>query len=622
MNNNQIVDKLNSILISSEILMREIEEERDESLDNLRFDGEEELLTQYYKKVLTSIYRMRNNAAALLLKKDCSCKENSEFIIIDVNGIECNITKQALKNVLQKDYESIITKNSKRNGNETLLQKNDSKKDDIQSKQNIKKKEILKRPETTISKAKEEVHNNKEKQESKKNVDDVAFDESIWDELLLEELPIEENVKKSISEKTPAESADDILDLDLNLDIVVETNKNEQDGKTLKEVKKEPVKTEEKISQEAKDIFDEKLLGEKSELEQKPKIKEETKKFRSNDLFVKKKTEEQEIENHVENTKPRFVTEVSSLDPEELLKQLKASRAEYDKLQLEKEIIDAQENDLKGTVFDLSTGKTKSGSLDIKEATEKIDKVAESIVKTSIKDKLMDIKLDTELENENRIYGIQKESDFKRNKNQFILDEYQLIVNILDDEQNVVRTDTAKLIVAPTTIPETGTKLVTDVCAYLESNGEQHGTVVLPGGKTTIAIRCDDYLVLIRGSWENGEFISTIAIRGSGNNISTEVDKKKIRPNYMKDIGIGHNVLYLDHATIVHIIPISFENTFYGYSEFMAIIMKDYGIDQDAECIIPKAEPEVVIRGERYKFNINCLWDENENLIIQSKIVK
>ena len=42
-----VLTKLSVILKDSEILMHELEEERDESLENLRFDGEEELLNQY-----------------------------------------------------------------------------------------------------------------------------------------------------------------------------------------------------------------------------------------------------------------------------------------------------------------------------------------------------------------------------------------------------------------------------------------------------------------------------------------------------------------------------------------------------------------------------------------------
>ena len=66
------IQKLALTLKESDILMKELEAERDESLQNIRFDGEEELLEQYYKKSLTSVYRIRNNAAALLLRSNCS----------------------------------------------------------------------------------------------------------------------------------------------------------------------------------------------------------------------------------------------------------------------------------------------------------------------------------------------------------------------------------------------------------------------------------------------------------------------------------------------------------------------------------------------------------------------
>ena len=108
-----VLTKLSVILKDSEILMHELEEERDESLENLRFDGEEELLNQYYKKILTSIYRMRNNAAALLLRNNCSCTSDDEWIHIVVDGYDYAFSKQAMKNVLQQDYDNLIEKNSK-----------------------------------------------------------------------------------------------------------------------------------------------------------------------------------------------------------------------------------------------------------------------------------------------------------------------------------------------------------------------------------------------------------------------------------------------------------------------------------------------------------------------------
>ena len=111
MNKELLFSKLSKILKDAEILMRELEEERNEALADLKFEGEEEILIKYYKKVLISIYRMRNNAAALLLRNSCTCLESDENLGIMVNGVICNVPKQALKNILQKEYDSILKKN-------------------------------------------------------------------------------------------------------------------------------------------------------------------------------------------------------------------------------------------------------------------------------------------------------------------------------------------------------------------------------------------------------------------------------------------------------------------------------------------------------------------------------
>ena len=93
---NNIIQKLAVVLRNSEILMRELENERDESLENLRYEGEEEILEQYYRKLLSSIYRVRNNAAALLLRNNCTCKEEGDYIVIIVDDVNCYIQKKSL----------------------------------------------------------------------------------------------------------------------------------------------------------------------------------------------------------------------------------------------------------------------------------------------------------------------------------------------------------------------------------------------------------------------------------------------------------------------------------------------------------------------------------------------
>lgn len=726
MNNIILHEKLGRILRDSEILMRELEEERDESLENLRFDGEEEILNLYYKKILTSIYRMRNNTAALLLRNSCSCIDKNETIGIFVEGVECKIPKQALKNILQKDYTTILDKNIKLetqdilNDNvlandkqpkqkETSLGLNSTKQNEkidsmtkntekIKLKENRKETAIPVAENPTEAVKKDPSFINDKKVEIDGNTDNKLVEDFFVDEPIfaIPKEPIDEISAKPMTEQDEQVSKTDTVDLDdllmfddsifsfpekADADITeskkvenkppesdINNNSNLEDDfdfgffdditkkeepKTQKEEPVIPKNTEDKEIEELFDLdldIDTPLFGDvdsylkssTNETEKKDdkqdyekqkndSLKTETKNkesesaknlFRPNVIsFDTKKRETKEQKE--ETTKPKFTTSFSSDDPEEIIKHLKENRAEYDRLQVEKKIMDEQsDNSLEGSVIDLSTGSMKSGSIDAKEATDKINRVADSLIQTSRKDKLLDMQLNSESSSNGFTYKIQTESDYERNIQNFVLDIYKVEIRIFDDEENFIRKDIAKLIVAPIAIPESGTKLVTDICAYLESNGESHGAVVLPGGKTTIAIRCEDYSVFVRGAWEHGEFVSSVSVLGSGNKVEHELVKKEVRPTTMERMGIGHNLLILDHATTVHIIPLAFKNTNYDYTSFMGVVIKDYGIDQDAECLISGDQSSILVRGEKLKYNINCSWDEKKNLVIDQRVIK
>ena len=80
------------------------------------------------------------------------------------------------------------------------------------------------------------------------------------------------------------------------------------------------------------------------------------------------------------------------------------------------------------------------------------------------------------------------------------------------------------------------------------------------------------------------------------------------------EAGIGHNVLYIDHITTVHIIPREEKNNLYegDYVDFIAVIVRDYGIDQDCETAYTNHDVEMKIKGERYKYNLIGKWDNEE----------
>lgn len=688
MNNQTYINKLGNILQYTEILKRELEEERDESLENLKYEIEEELLTQYYKKILISIYRMRNNSAALLLKEHCTCKDLGEEIGIYVHGVCCAITKQALKNILQNDYEEILEKNITDDVKDIFTEEDTTLdlsevKDIPEMLEDISKEDIsdMKKPDqdvkSDIDDTKEEQNNIevpgepfidelpdidesfdfdeqevKEKESNKNDSIDLE-NYNFFDDLQLtedpdsskavetkskkedkpikvvgiseKEIPISDKKEKTELIKMEDSENHEISDIQTEPELTKSEEQNEEvpEKKDIPDLEDfdfgffdtEPTKTAEPVKQSVPEKVSEPEVQKVEEVKdipikeadktQKEEIKEEKDSylFRT-DIFEQK---EEEKEPEVEEQKlPRFSSTVTSDDPDDILKELRARKKAYEQKQMEEEILKAQDTkDLGGTVFDLSTGGSKNGEIDVAAATDKIDKIADSMIQASREDKIADMRMEHDVK-EKYTYRIQKESDYERNRNDFILDFYEMELKING------RIEKTRLIIAPIDIPETGTKLVTNICAYLESTGERHSATVVPGGKTTIIIRCEEYSVFIRGSWENGNFISVVSVRGNRDQIEVELKKQEIRPKSMEGIGIGHNVLILDHATTVHIIPISYEDN--EPVDFMAVTIRDYGVDTDAESQVSE-NCNLLIKGELYKYYISTRWENNKYMI-------
>lgn len=755
MNKQSLFQKLGIILRDTEILMREFEHERDQSLDALQFEGAEAVLKDFYKKALTSIYRMRNNAAALLLRNDCSCKDRENSVSIFIDEVECQIPKQALKNILQKDYETVLGRNTSmeldtigiinKESNESKDQKvpdkctesekeikavkspmgtneekiqtpeiegsetledgfeeffeneeffvgmDSSKEKGASGEKDTRQKETGK--ERATEQVKEETHTNDGQTEDAFGFEDEFFfdDENIgaedhtknhsedgkqaqkpetdpkinhedddfefWMDSTetaeshdhmseekkddagkeqIKELDEEGQVKTNatkpdhVSSNKNSEPDDDDFFFFDDDDLIKKEQDKGQPDQAPKEKKQEvftkPEKDHKSLSSPIhEDDPDDDDFGFFSSFDKETERKQKEEKpntglFRPNVIsFETKKIQTKEQKESL--VKPKFTAEASDDDPDVIMKKLREARTEYDRAVVEKKIIDEQSGkDLKGMVFDMSTGGKKKGTVNAKEAAEKIDRVAESLIQTSRKDKILDMQMSTDPASGSYTYQIQKESDYTRNLKDFILDIYKLKISISNEDGSIVHEEMAKMVVAPITIPSTGSNFGTDICAYLECNEEEHGVVVLPGGKKTIAIRCDDYSVFVRGSWENGEFLSTISVVGNGNHIEHKLAKKKLRPSSMDGIGIGHNVIVLDHATTVHIIPTVFKNTKYENTDFMGVVVKDYGIDQDAECMITKEEADIMVKGEKLKYTISCKWDEEKNLLVDQKI--
>lgn len=741
------INKLARILTLADILKTETENERDEAIKHPRFDGDEELLEQYYKKALASVYRMRNNAAALLLRNNCGCSvsEDNTTIIINVDNRMCEFAIPTIKNILQTEFDRILEKNKKVVSPFVVLSETVSVPvlEPAPGSVPITKSEpayipeevsvsvsilgpdpvlesdpvVVSVPDTKlVSEPEPETNNNqvvpketKVKSPVKGNSKEIITPVGV--ELIK---PVDKDVPNSESELTSplfgkedneqdydhfwddyhfdldeeAESIDSIKGSEPEVDekiAEIDLRPKEAPIQTFPNssllnpnssllnreqpnVSIEPANEQEEIKKDAnpsKMKFDsitdvvthttgavnvqdndnllwdgDSLFGDGrnnelfvfapepelvttskpasvpiTESESQPILEPEPdNKFKLNTL----KPEPKEIEEKKGPEAPLvFQTSTVDLDPEEMLEVLKKKKSERDRKYVEEQILDEiSKPAATGTVFNLSTGQKQTGDIDVKEASNKIEKLADGVINTSQKDIVMDIKTEHVHEAKEKTIGfkMQSGSDYIRAKKDFLADEYNLTINICDEDGFIAKTDAARLIVVPLKIPETGNSLVTDIAVFMECDGEVHAKAVNPGGKTTISIKSQEYAVFVRGSWENGNFISVISIIGVGKMIDFKFKKKQIRPETISGIGIGHNVLYIDHITTAHIYPIHFRNNLYNeeYVDLMAIISHDYGIDQDCDAICTNGSAELKIDGERYKYDLTGKWEEDE----------
>lgn len=114
MKNNRYVGYIEDIVKLSSELLEIYRDEMEESIDNARFDEEEDFLRKLYTNILSSNEKMMNNAVALLLlngkkpKYDGNDYKKASIFMIESNGATYRIKKDDLKNILGKEFNKIL----------------------------------------------------------------------------------------------------------------------------------------------------------------------------------------------------------------------------------------------------------------------------------------------------------------------------------------------------------------------------------------------------------------------------------------------------------------------------------------------------------------------------------
>lgn len=367
--------------------------------------------------------------------------------------------------------------------------------------------------------------------------------------------------------------------------------------------------------------------------------------FNENPFIEEKMVQEEPIFKEPEKPKLNFITNTIDEDSLTMLEKLKEDKEDYDLSMLETLINEDFNN--KEEVFNLSLGNFEQKEFDLEKENEKLNLVADEVINNSKNDTLINAKLnDTTIsdpindpindpikntetvdsENEKEIKddnltlsgkeenekltdyfvsAMQEESDFRREKTKFIKDIVNIEIDFTDG--NYHKVDNLRMVIFPLNTASNGTDIATDICAYVEQDDGYIIEYMLPQSKRIIEFHNNDYVIFVKGFWENGQFGSQVRIFSNKGEIKTNIETTKIRPDNNENLGIGHNVIFLDYATILHLMPIEKQD---GTIPVIGVTIKNIGFGESSGDS-KLGDPTMIVSGETYKYEVSGYWKDD-----------
>ena len=365
--------------------------------------------------------------------------------------------------------------------------------------------------------------------------------------------------------------------------------------------------------------------------------------FNENPFIEEKIVQEEPIFKEPEKPKLNFITNTIDEDSLTMLEKLKEDKEDYDLSMLETLINEDINN--KEEVFNLSLGNFEQKEFDLEKENEKLNLVADEVINNSKNDTLINAKLnDTTIsdpindpindpikntlnvdseketkddnltlngkeENEKLtdyfVSTMQEESDFRREKNKFIKDIVNIEIDFTDG--NYHKVDNLRMVIFPLNVSSNGTDIATDICAYVEQDDGYIIEYMLPQSKRIIEFHNNDYVIFVKGFWENGQFGSQVRIFSNKGEIKTNIETTKIRPDNNENLGIGHNVIFLDYATTLHLMPIEKQD---GTIPVIGVTIKNIGFGESSGDS-KLGDPTMIVSGETYKYEVSGYWKDD-----------
>ena len=345
----------------------------------------------------------------------------------------------------------------------------------------------------------------------------------------------------------------------------------------------------------------------------------------NSDVFNEENKNKEETNKTIEPEKPKLNFQTKNIDENsfEMLEKLQENKNDYDLFQIE-EMINIEPDDTE-EVFNLSSGSFEQKKFNIDKENEKLNLIADEIINTSkndiitnakidekqnvdnndnnnMKKELMNKSIETKENNDYFATKMQEESDYRRHKRKFIKDIVTIEIKYLDEK--VERIENLRLVIFPLTIPSNGEALSTDICAYIEKEEGYSIEYMLPQSKKILEIIGNDYVLIIKGFWEKGKFNSQVMVFPNNRKLESKIETTKITPDDGNDIGIGHNVLFLDSTTTLHLMPIEKVD---GSIPTIGVAIKNIGFG-DSSGNAEFADPIMIVSGETFKYKVYGFW--------------
>lgn len=547
------------ILANATKLRDTLEKNKDIEIQNASTETEKEEIENTYKRKLQAIYRIRNNAYSYLLTNKFQCtyeinkEDNSKIFYMNIEGIIYDCKESAVKNILGKEYETIVQY--------CLPQEEYTQ---IIEEESIKE-------ETTIV--------TKPAQKNKKDKTSISND--IADQLL-----------------DVLESDIEIFGDDNLLDIKKDLNKNKIDIIPIKEESSDNNIQKNNVDESTND------LNIASKISRCPRCfaplneNQDTCDFCGYEITVKKTLTREELAN--KDVEDEFSEEDIDKMFEELEQRLNETNNNTNvtiktitpKLEVET-TIDPE---------DLETVRLYNP-----EKSEPMKKRSEMIMD------IYTLKLkDPKQQNDD---GTQIKEEHRRKRKS----EYEAELNspheeIVEDE--IIRE--VKIFVYPLSVPESGSELSSEILVFITQDGNCGSFCSGLTGINSVKVNTNIHNFIVRGQWDNGNFITKVIGNGKTLIDSCEIErvKEEIRPDDIVAAKLGHPITFLSVEYVdgtetvkIHAVPISDENEEDGYAKTL-YLMENVNL-KERKLFITKASNYITFEFEEEIYKATAKWKDD-----------